>query len=416
MKLELLPTEIMDQILSFVVQLFLPKPHESMSCLNRGNPKRVLATTTPARQQLAALRLAGRVFYRSASALLFQACIVDSHCSYSLERLDRLSHSPYAACVRYLRFESNYLAYYGQASRAALNDNIRYIQYTINNCLSRFQGLQEIVFDEPNTGLSSVDIEQYLDTVAGTLRDVELPNLSSLHLRPMYTHYLRRILDAIFYSSQDRANNNLSRLRHLILHAPHFVDDNELAQELPEPTAAAATPPHAVRVLHLLELAPNLETLTIIARLLHIGTAVLPSSLRLRTLSLSWIEISSDALLRLLEAVKDTLRSISFTEVHLRSGTWATVLTRMCFLPSLLQLYLKSNGYLWNGTTSFLVGLSEESELETRSPYDRPALGVLYRHISSNRVAAGLRPLMATPTEHYPSIHKELLTRVRRYT
>ncbi|PYI24504.1 hypothetical protein BO99DRAFT_428150 [Aspergillus violaceofuscus CBS 115571] len=245
MKLKLLPTEIMDQILSFVVQLFLPKPHESMSCLNRGNPKRVLATTTPARQQLAALRLAGRVFYRSALTL------------------------------------PGLYPYYGQASPAALNDNIRYIRYTINDCLSRFQGLQEIVFDEPNTGLPSVDIEQYLDTVAGTLRDVELPNLSRLHLRLIYTHYLRRILDAVFSSSQARANNNLSRLRHLILHAPHFVDVNDLAQALPEPTAAAATQPNAVQVLRLLELAPNLETLTIIARSLHLGTVVLPSSLRL---------------------------------------------------------------------------------------------------------------------------------------
>ncbi|OJJ96066.1 hypothetical protein ASPACDRAFT_47424 [Aspergillus aculeatus ATCC 16872] len=155
-----------------------------------------------------------------------------------------------------------------------------------------------------------------------TLHDVELPCLSELHLHLEYAHYLRRVLDAICSSSQPRTNDNLPRLRHLVLYAPGLNYDN-IAQESPEPeaAAAAAAQSHAARVLCLLGLAPNLETLTLTSWFLRLDTAILPS-LQLRALCLLGVKISSKWLLRFLEALYNTLQSISFTHVRLCSGTW----------------------------------------------------------------------------------------------
>ncbi|RAH68860.1 uncharacterized protein BO66DRAFT_439870 [Aspergillus aculeatinus CBS 121060] len=412
--MELLPTEIMDQILSFVVELFSPKPSYRMPCLSEGKPKHIL-TTSAAKCQLAALRLTGRVFYRSASVLLFQALTVGGHSPDSLERLERLSHSPQAACVRHLSFAFYHPELYTQSKPANLADDIRYLQQLqlgFNDCLSRFPGLREIVFSQPCCEPAPCDRDRYLDIVARTLRDVELPSLSEVHLHLEHAHSLRHILDAISSSSQPRTNDNLPRLRHLVLYTPGLNYDT-IAQGSPSPEAAtaAATQSHAARVLRLLGLAPNLETLTLTTWVMGLDTAVLPS-LRLRALCLLGVEIPSKCLLRFLEALHNTLRSISFTHVCLRSGTWATVLTGMCSLPHLLQLNLECNGY-----SSSRAGFSlfhHMNGLVTTSPYDLPALGALYRHISRNRIAAGRQPLMATPTEHNFSIHQELLTCVKR--
>lgn len=155
---------------------------------------------------------------------------------------------------------------------------------------------------------------------------------------------------------------------------------------------------HAVNLLRLVELAPHLEALRISS------TDVLPFSpvqfspaIRLTSLCLARVLITFEHFSALIHQCKDHLKHIDLSLVELHSGTWRAVLTQLCQLPGLVDIFIRSCGYPTTGPNSHLVGILSAPDgpvpLETMNSPDYDGLDELMESVNANRVALGLGPL-----------------------
>jgi hypothetical protein len=181
-----------------------------------------------------------------------------------------------------------------------------------------------------------------MDTVASVLRYVPLSNLTELEIKFPITHDFGRFFPIYPSSLQIPVGDIVQRLRHLGLSVCAYTDHRDQrfwSKTILSEYAVLPNDNFASRVFRIVEIAPNLESLTIHSvNILDIDFLAFPSSLCLRSLHLVGVSISSNTLLSLLNQFAKRIRYIDFWLVKLKSGTWQQVLLHMCKLPLLLDI------------------------------------------------------------------------------
>ncbi|KAI6294539.1 hypothetical protein MCOR34_009692 [Pyricularia oryzae] len=140
----------------------------------------------------------------------------------------------------------------------------------------------------------------------------------------------------------------------------------------------------------------------------------LHNSLRLKSLSLKRVSISSHVLISLIEQCKNTITSIELRRVELNSDTWQEVLLRVSGLSNLLDFVIDSSGYSRDGTSShlrpwLLPPPDDPEDIETHNFLDIYALGNVQRRVNINRPIAGLPRL---PDHEYRQTQRKPLETV----
>lgn len=137
----------------------------------------------------------------------------------------------------------------------------------------------------------------------------------------------------------------------------------------------------------LIKSSPNLLSLSMLGDSTSISLVQSTPGLKLRleSLDLSGLKISSHDLLALLEACKDSMRLISLENIDLLSGSWLHILVQVKknLLKLITFIFMQSDPYL------------EELE-DGESRYQHcvlwHALGDIQHQTNENRIAAGLKP------------------------
>ncbi|RAL06901.1 uncharacterized protein BO97DRAFT_429809 [Aspergillus homomorphus CBS 101889] len=364
-----IPMEIYDQIVFFVAN-----QNSGRLSHQQANRHYSVPTSGAARQELATLCLVNQNFCRSASFALFRHIVARFHgfreCR-TCQLLEELSCSVYASCVRQIDFKihpAEDLSY-------MLND----LQYVLD--------LADAFFHLP----SKIHKEICVQRVLMALHNIQLPDLTELHVNFPLAHQFEQFFSTTFPPS--RTSEILHRLHHLGLCVSAFTNTDDLRRFASDVQAsilpkheALPNANHNAHLFQMVNLAPNLKSLALRSEdMLPLDALVFPPSLRLRSLSLRRMCLSSEVPIAWITGFKPTLRDLILEWVGLQSATWREVLQTIA-----------------------------SAEIKTRSPHDWPALGVLRQQVNRNRIVEGLRPLVSTPTGHKPHLHRKLMARMSR--
>lgn len=370
---------------------------------------------TDTRKNLKALRLVNVSLCRSATPWLFQH--IDVRCSSSetvssLTRLLRISKGPLSLLVRQIDIgfhsDMNLCSFANSANSLYIEDLFGSLSFSLMKCCN----LAALEFHETPEWLEQKHRNKYMDAVASILRYVPLSKLQELQLKFPVTHDYGRFFPAKSSPVQIPIQKYMKRLRYLGLYVCQYTDHQDenrgrywASPVLPE-YVSVPNSEYATLMLQMVEMAPNLESLSINSlNILNIDLLTFPSSLSLRSLDLTGVSFSCDQILKILDQSDDRIRYINFSCVYLNSGTWRYILLRMCHLRHLLDINIDFGGYSLSGTSSSLaIKLFPHPErprnIETDDYRDLDALGNLQRKVNLNRIALGLRPFPDTDYKH----------------
>lgn len=350
------------------------------------------------RRRLAALRLVSKAFCSGASPRLFRHIIatVSSFRKVSpLVRLLELCNSPYAVYVRQidLGFQS-----FDNSTNESSSLYVEDLAGLLPCCLVRLPNLNALEFRGPPSSLPQEKRRVFINTVVAALRYVPLLNLTELEVTFPIAHDFGQVFCSNTSSLRIPIEHVLQGLRHLGLYVSEYT--NRRGQRYsPTPVspenAALPNEIYATHLFRLVELAVNLDSLAISCTdLLSLDNIQFGRSLRLKSLYLSGVAISSHTLLSLVEQCNESIRSVQLWLVKLNSGTWQHILLQMSKLPHLLDFAIGSSGYSLTGTSSNLATQllpppDDPEDIETSNLLDIYALGNLQRQVNANRTAAG---------------------------
>lgn len=362
-----------------------------------------------------ALRLVNKPLCRSAAPWLFRH--IDVRCSSSetvssLTRLLRISRSPHCLDVRQIDigFQSdvNPRSFANSADSLYIEDLFGSLSFSLMKCCN----LMALEFHEPPGCLSYEHRNKYMDAVALILRYVPLSKLQELVVKFPITYDYGRFFPSQSSPVQIPIAKYMTRLRYLGLYTCQYTDHQDenrgrywASPVLPEYTAVPNNS-HATQMFQMIEMAPNLQSLSINSlNILNIDVLAFPSSLSLRSLDLMGVSFSCNQILTVLDQSVDRISYINFSRVYLNSGTWRHILLRMCHLRHLLDINIDSSGYSLNGTSSGLaITIFPHPEcprnIETEDSRDLDALGNVQRQVNLNRIAFRLRPFPDTDYKH----------------
>lgn len=276
------------------------------------------------RTDLAKLRFVNKSLCRSASARLFRHIIAVAHSSYhntqvpSLGRLVNLSNSPYAQYVR--QVDIGYSPF-----PCSMQEVILYTEdlaALLSLCLRRFPNLKALDFRGPPLAcLPNDKIKGSIDSMLMSLCYVPLPNLTELELQLPMTNDFAPLFAENISALRIPIEQTLNRLHHIGLHV--YAQTNQHS--------------YVTYLLRIVELSINLTSLSLSStNYLSIDRLKLGSTVRLRSLSLRKVKISSRSLINIIEQCNESLQYIEFRNVKIESGTWREILSAM---DSLLYLY-----------------------------------------------------------------------------
>ncbi|RAL14323.1 uncharacterized protein BO97DRAFT_412644 [Aspergillus homomorphus CBS 101889] len=372
------------------------------------------------RHHLATLRLVNRAFCRSASPRLFRHLRVTAKSAQSktaespLVGLVELSHGPYADYVRQIDIGLEDTEHSDEFCAMFLED----LAGLLPSCLSRLPKLRALDFQGVPASLPEATTRDFVNTVISSLRYVPLPNLTELEIAFPLTHDFAQFFPNKTISSSAlriSAEHVLQRLDHLGLRITASTSEHAQPQyEPPVPPPATAAAPHTALpnqthahwLFKMIRHASNLKSLSISsADTLDLDGASFSRSLRLQSIQLRGVSISSYKLLSLVEQCKDSIRHIELYQVQLNSGEWQHVLSRMTNLPGLVGFVIKSCGYSSRGAgatyynhhgTQTAGHGSPGPVMKTTNSTEILALGALQRRVHANRTNCGLAPFRET--------------------
>lgn len=322
------------------------------------------------RKTLVSLRLVDKDISRSAARGLFRRVVFRLGHSQSSTGLEALSSSDYALLVRYIDFKPRPFFRAREEYEYSLIEGD--IVERIPPLLSKFVNL--------NTAniwpcqWDSEPFEAWFPRVLESIAKPQLRRLTRLHLPIDGSSYLTHCLNSDHHA---KVKQLIRQIEHLRLHS-RFNDN-----------------PHLQDLDTLLETATNLSSLNIGGFCevfnLPVGDIDCNQLLRLKSLELNFVFISSYELLGVLERCKDTIRFVKVDSVSLTKGSWLHVLMQIKNNLKLLDFYLfdweislnkelKNRGDIWLDYGFF------------RRDYKLIclALGELQRQINANRLAEGL--------------------------
>ncbi|KAL2819665.1 hypothetical protein BDW59DRAFT_164992 [Aspergillus cavernicola] len=364
-----------------------------------------------ARKQLGILRLVNKTFSSGASPRLFRHIIatVSESQGSPLERVVHLSNSPYGAHVRQIDVG---FACFGDHCPEISPLYAEDLAEVLSSCLVKFPNIRALRFQDPPPSFSREKAEKFVNTVISTLHYVQLPHLRELNIGFPVTYDFNQFFPGETGPLQIPIENVLQNLSHLGVYVSEFTSQRgQRYWKTPIPAAYSALPneTHAHFLFRLVELATNLKSLSIASTdILNLDDLNFSPSLRLRSLTLKSVSISSHTLLALIEQSNESITHIELQLVKLRSGEWQHILSQMRQLPNLVDLFIESSGYSLEGSSSHLSpGLlpppDDPMDIETGNYEDIHALEALQHQVNMNRTAVGFAPVGVIEYRH---LHK----------
>ena len=320
------------------------------------------------RKTLVSLRLVDKDISRSAARGLFRRVVFRLGHSHSSTGLEALSSSDYALLVRHIDFKPR--PSFGAREEYEYSLIEGDIVERIPPLLSKFVNLNTANIWPCQWDSEPLWFPRVLESIAKS----QLRRLTRLHIPIDGSSYLTHCLNSDHHA---KVKQLIRQIEHLSLHSR--VNDN----------------PHLQGLDTLLETATNLSSLNIGGFCevvnLPVGDIDCSQLLRLKSLELNFVSISSYELLGVLERCKGTIRFVKVDSVSLTKGSWLHVLMQIKKNLKLLDFYLfdweisrnkelKNRGDIWLDYGFF------------RRDYKHIclALGELQRQINANRLAEGL--------------------------
>ncbi|PYH41640.1 uncharacterized protein BP01DRAFT_360132 [Aspergillus saccharolyticus JOP 1030-1] len=364
------------------------------------------------RHQLATLRLVNRAFCRSASPRLFRHLRVVAKSSQSktsqspLVGLVELSHGPYADYVRQVDIGLEDDTEHSEEFCSMFLEDLAGV---LPSCLHRLPQLKALDFQGFPGSSPEATARELVNTVIRSLRYTPLPNLTELEIAFPITHDFAHFFPAKTISSSAlriSIEHVLQHLDHLGLRITASPSDAQPSHQPAGPAQNAAAyallpnQAHAHWLFKMIRHASHLKSLSIAgSETLDLDGASFSRSLRLESIHLHRVSISSYKLLSLVEQCKDSIRHIELRQVQLNSGEWQHVLSRMTHLPGLVSFVIKSCGYSSTGAGAAYAhssGGSSAAVMKTTNSTEILALGALQRRVHENRVNCGRVPVRET--------------------
>ncbi|EEA23136.1 hypothetical protein TMatcc_001997 [Talaromyces marneffei ATCC 18224] len=409
-----LPTEIHDRIVSYV-KCFEEIPKYEDPCLY---PPMYLIHKD-ARTALSNLRLVDKTFSRSASRALFGgARALLGHGVSSISKLETLSSSRYAQHVRLIQFDIG-----DKDLDDLLRDEISEEEH------EEHEDVQEEVDEGGNFRLSGKAVNR-LSSLITEFRNLKAVSIWPKEFVPLEKAigFLSQIIITIADLESRGVIHKVTDLRlpldgatHLITlldNGDHQTDIRNFLQHVQNldfmgfigVADSIGAPTGLTDLDTLIKSSSNLLSLSILGDLTLISFVKFDLGLRLRleSLKLCELEITSYDLLALLEACKESMRFISLDYLELVSGSWLHVLVQI------KKNLTKLNTFFFMPSDPYLDELgSEDPEFEVCFLWH--ALGDIQRQTNSNRIAAGLKPWTSKTYLHlnYPPL--EVITNNKYY-
>ena len=318
--------------------------------------------------------------------------------------LSRLSRSTYAVNVRQID-----LGFETYASTDEYQSYVEDLAGLLSSCLVRFPRLSALEVHSPPSYLPQEERRVFIDTIVAALRYVPLPNLTELELSFPITHEFGKLFSDKASPIRIPIEDILGSLRHLHLSVTEYTGllwQRYDTRPVSPANAALPNESYAIHLFRLVQAAINLDSLLIrCTDVLTLDNIEFSPSLRLKSLCLDGVSISSPKLISLVEQCKDTVKHIELYLVQLNSGTWQNVLMRISKLPRLQYFLIDSVGYSLTGSSSELAARllpqpDNPADIETNNVFDLFALGNLQRQVNANRVATGLPPMSKSVYQH----------------
>jgi hypothetical protein len=360
------------------------------------------------RRRLAALRLAGRAFCSGASQPLFRHIIATAGSFQKISPLvglNELSKSLYAVYVHQIDLGFQDFEHTTASHSLYVED----LAGVLPCCLVRLPNLNALKFHCPPLSLPQEKTRVFINTVVAALRYVPLLNLTALDITFPITYDFEQLICSDASALRIPIDSVLRNLRHLSLKVSQYTShrgQRYWSTRVSPENAALPNDIYAIHLFRLVELAVNLNSLEICSTdLLSLDNIQFGRSLRLKSLDLTSVAVSSRTLLSLLEKCQESMRSVQLWRVELNSGTWQHVLLQMSKLPHLLDFAIGSSGYSSTGTSShfalgFLPAPGKQQDIETTNFLDLHALGNLQRQVNANRTAAGISQISEFDYRH----------------
>lgn len=310
-----------------------------------------------ARERLKTLRLVSRRFCLSASARLFRCIRATisrsiSDDAWPLQRLLELCSSAHAPLVRRLHVGYNYYDYPGADEWAP---GSRYRLYAedasrlLPICLSRLLRLEALyvcgpLFPSLTVSVVEEPMRSFTDAVVSTLRYVRLPCLTELNLRLPVTHEFGNLFTEHLTASRIPIGDVMRQLRQLEVSVTDYTEFHP-GQPRDVPLSALRgvyqNADFVFSLTKLIELCTSLESLSIRGSdKLNIDALKLNDAVRLKSLRLSKVTMTTETLVRILEQSNSSLRHLNMVEFN--SDDWAEVLSKVKACPQVVYWRINS--------------------------------------------------------------------------
>lgn len=297
----------------------VPNNYQSKSILALTGAFLQIVSYIKGRKTLVSLRLVDRAISRSAARGLFRRVVLRLGYSQSITKLEALSSSGYALFVRYVDFNPRPFFKEREGYEYSLIEDDAIDR--LPSLLAKFPNLNTA--DIWDLEWDSESFEAWFPPVLESIAKPQLRRLTQLHFSIDGTGYLAHCLNSDHHANVKQLIRQIERLS-----LDCRVEDD----------------PYLQRLDTLLKTASNLSSLKIDGFCevfnLPVGDIDCSQLLRLESLELHYVSISSYELLGLLERCKDTIKFLKLGSVSLTKGSWLHVLVQIIKNLKLLDFYL----------------------------------------------------------------------------
>lgn len=380
-----------------------------------------------ARTALSNLRLVDKTLNRSATRVLFRGVRARlGHGVSSISKLETLSSSEYAKHVRLIHLEIGYMESYDLVRDEEDGEGLEDDEDE-NEDLESEEEVDEEDEDGNLEGQEEVDEGGFIRLSDKCLDHLSIliakfRNLKAVNIWPEHFTPLEKAMGLLSQIITTIANLQLRGFIHRVTNLGMPIDGvNHLMTLLDKDDHQTAIQHFLQRVQHmnfigfigidasmgdvptelidldaLIKSSPNLLSLSMLKLFALVPLVKFNPSLRLRleSLELLGVKITSYDLLALLEACKESIKFISLDCIELVSGSWLHVLVQIKKNLNLITfIFMQSDPFLEE-----LGGGGEGNEHQRRILWR--ALGDIQRQTNANRIAARLKPWTAKTYSH----------------
>ena len=354
------------------------------------------------RQSFQNFRLASKALCKAASPFLF--CAVNAGSIYEMWKVHAISESIYGPCVQRLTISPAEDLEQADSPESYLSQ----MCMTLPICVRNLPRLRILSIDNPRwdkVGSSKISSDILFRAAQIISRFGRFPELEELNLslNVAYGFAIQALSGPPMKPTKHRRplEECLSQLRSLHVDIRDYTygeHDGSLETPMSEAQILFPNLNHGRKMIFgFIEVATRLESLSLgCDQLLDVDGLNIAAFKRLKTLTLSRVQISVEHLQTLITQNKATIRTLALKEIELKTGMWESILLDLCSFPHLEEICIGACGYVpcSNFALSLLPpnveDMSVTEYLESCEWDDYDALEELQNHMMRVQDAAGL--------------------------